>query len=81
MDVHYLTFLFEKDATFCDDYWYITIYVTLIVFVRERNGNICVFDADLQRNTKYADRSLYCIEKACQYISVKQPVKCNDKEA
>ena len=35
MGIHHLTFLFEKDATFCDDYWYITIYIALIVFVRE----------------------------------------------
>ena len=44
--VHQLTFLFEKNSTFCNNYWYITIYVAFALFVRERNGNICVFDAD-----------------------------------
>ena len=65
MGVHDLTFLFEEDSTFCNDYRYVPINVALALFVRKGNGDVGVFDADFHWNTEYADGSLYCFEKTC----------------
>lgn len=63
--VYDLTFLFEKDSTFRNNYWDIPIYVTFSLFVCKRDGDICIFDTDFQRNAEYTDRSVYCIDKTC----------------
>ena len=53
-----LTFLLQKHSAFCDNDWDVAIYETLAQVVCERDRDIRILDADLQRNSKNACGSL-----------------------
>lgn len=57
------TFLFQKHSTFGNNDRHISINETLSSLVHERNGNVCVFDAVLERDSEDSSRCFYFIIK------------------
>lgn len=48
------TLLFQIDTAFGDDYRNITIDIALALFVEQRDGDICIADAGLERDAEDA---------------------------
>lgn len=47
-----LTLLLQKDTTLGNNHRHIAIYEALAVLIRQRDGNVGIFDALLQRDAK-----------------------------
>jgi hypothetical protein len=66
-----LTSFLQKDSAFGNDYRNVSIHVVLPLLIRERYGDVCVFDADIEGYAENADRCLHYVESPCQRTGCK----------
>lgn len=46
------TFLLQEHSALCDDYGHVAVNETLSIVVGEGDSDVCVLDADLERDTE-----------------------------